>query len=488
MFAQGDEVTEPSFSLIDKGDTGSVYGGQQYLGIPAPTSFVNTYDIIADDAGQYYAKKDDMVIPIDMSMGSTPRDAFKNMEKIKGIDGLVNSAITVASLIAVKRPMGNVATGIGSKFVKPGSSGYTSITAEGTKTVVPKIANEITPFGKGVLGITGGVGVLTGSQSLIDSAEQSIRNETQEALDNLTEPNVVNAKVVASEKFNTEVPSKSDIDNKDEEKNKELTTEELFEEYKKQTNPKQFQTKFLDSPNFLRFLKNVSTGLATAPDMATGLATGAAMAAEERFEEEKLSGQASEFDKFLAKEGVKNINKFKDKEPEYAANLSESIFEVETSDAVLKAITDAKKLVQTGDATGLIPLLGEYWNEARRFSGMSIELSTREAAKNFINDIINGNIKELTGESGRTISNLDRQIAGSLVGKIEWSTSKENVLDKLDKAYARAKSRYKLGMTNYESNLTPYTRYNTKPPFELGKSTIPNYSFDGQERTRISMR
>ena len=100
MFAQGDEVTEPSFSVIDKGDTGSVYGGQQYLGIPAPTSFVNTYDIIADDAGQYYAKKDDMVIPIDMSMGLTPRDAFKNMEKIKGIDGLVNSAITVASLIA----------------------------------------------------------------------------------------------------------------------------------------------------------------------------------------------------------------------------------------------------------------------------------------------------------------------------------------------------------------------------------------------------
>ena len=209
---------------------------------------------------------------------------------------------------------------------------------------------------------------------------------------------------------------------------------------------------------------------------------------EERFEEEKLSRQASEFDKFLAKEGVKNINKFKDKEPEYAANLSESIFEVETSDAVLKAITDAKKLVQTGDATGLIPLLGEYWNDARRFAGMSIELSTREAAKNFIDDIINGNIKELTGESGRTISNLDRQIAGSLVGKIEWNTSKENVLDKLDKAYARAKSRYKLGMTNYESNLTPYKRYNIKPPFELGKSTIPNYSFDGQERTRISMR
>ena len=483
MFAQGDEVTEPSFSLIDKGDTGSVYGGQQYLGIPAPTSFVNTYDIIADDAGQYYAKKDDMVIPIDMSMGSTPRDAFKNMEKIKGIDGLANSAINVAALIALKRPIGNVITGVGSKFVKP-----IDFIAGPQGMKVASTLDKITPLGKGTLGLTGGVGVLTGSKSLIDSAEQSIKNETQEALDNLTEPNVVNAKVVANETFNKEVPSKSDIDNKDKEKNEELTTEQLFEEYKKQTNPKQFQTKFLDSPNFLRFLKNVSAGLATAPDMATGLATGAAMAAEERFEEEKLAGQVSEFDKFLAKEGVKNINKFKDKEPEYAANLSESIFEVETSDAVLKAITDAKKLVQTGDATGLIPVLGEYWNEARRFTGMSIELSTREAAKNFINDIINGNIKELTGESGRTISNLDRQIAGSLVGKIEWSTSKENVLDKLDKAYARAKSRYKLGMTNYESNLTPYTRYNTKPPFELGKSTIPNYSFDGQERTRISMR
>ena len=165
----------------------------------------------------------------------------------------------------------------------------------------------------------------------------------------------------------------------------------------------------------------------------------------------------------------------------------ESIFEVETSDAVLKAINEAKKLVQTGDATGLSPLFVEYLNQSRRFFGQDVKLSTRELAKNYINDIINGNIKELTGESGRTISNLDRQIAGSLVGKIEWSSSKENVIDKLDKAYARAKSRYKLGLTNYESNLEPYKRYEVDPPFSLGKPTIQSSSSDQQERIRIPL-
>jgi len=197
----------------------------------------------------------------------------------------------------------------------------------------------------------------------------------------------------------------------------------------------------------------------------------------------------SDFQEFLAKEEIKNINRFQDNSARYAKDLSESIFEVETSDAVLRAITEAKKLVQTGDATGFGPLFTEYFNEARRFFGADIKLSTREAAKNYINDIINGNIKELTGESGRTISNLDRQIAGSLVGKIEWDSSKENVLDKLDKAYARAQSRYKLGMTNYEASLKPYAKYNTTPPFDLGKSISDSGQGDTREkRIRLTIK
>ena len=220
-----------------------------------------------------------------------------------------------------------------------------------------------------------------------------------------------------------------------------------------------------------------------------GIAEGSALTAIEQKEAEKPK-DASDFQEFLAKEEIKNLNKFQDNSAKYAKDLSESIFEVETSDGVLKAITEAKKLVQTGDATGIGPLFREYFNEARRFAfGASIPLSTREAAKNYINDIINGNIKELTGESGRTISNLDRQIAGSLVGKIEWNSSKENVLDKLDKAYARAQSRYKLGITNYEASLKPYAKYNTTPPFDLGKSISDSGQGDTQEkRIRLTIK
>ncbi len=223
--------------------------------------------------------------------------------------------------------------------------------------------------------------------------------------------------------------------------------------------------------------------------IGAGIAEGSALTAIEQKEAEQATGEISEFQEFLAKEEIKNINKFQDNQAEYAGDLSKSIFEVETSDGVLKAITEAKKLVETGDATGLTPLIGEYFNETRRFFGQDVKLSTREAAKNYINDIINGNIKELTGESGRTISNLERQIAGSLVGKIEWNSSKENVLDKLDKAYTRAKSRYKLGMTNYEASLKPYAKYNTTPPFDLGKSISDSGQQDTQEeRIRLTIK
>ena len=253
--------------------------------------------------------------------------------------------------------------------------------------------------------------------------------------------------------------------------------------------PEQKQASIFQSKNFSDLIRNIGIKMVETGQIGAGIAEGSALTALEQKEAEQATGEISEFEEFLAKEEIKNINKFQDNQAKYAKDLSESIFEVETSDGVLKAITEAKKLVQTGDATGIGPLFREYLNEAGRFFGADIELSTREAAKNYINDIINGNIKELTGESGRTISNLDRQIAGSLVGKIEWNSSKENVLDKLDKAYARAQSRYKLGMTNYEASLKPYAKYNTTPPFDLGRSVSDSGQQDAQEeRIRLTIK
>jgi len=253
--------------------------------------------------------------------------------------------------------------------------------------------------------------------------------------------------------------------------------------------PEQKQATIFQSKNFSDLIRNIGIKMVETGQIGAGIAEGSALTALEQKEAEQATGEISEFQEFLAKEEIKNINKFQDNQAKYAGDLSKSIFEVETSDGVLKAITEAKKLVETGDATGLTPLIGEYFNETLRFFGQDVKLSTREAAKNYINDIINGNIKELTGESGRTISNLDRQIAGSLVGKIEWNSSKENVLDKLDKAYTRAKSRYKLGMTNYEASLKPYAKYNTRPPFDLGKSISDSGQQDTQEeRIRLTIK
>ena len=272
---------------------------------------------------------------------------------------------------------------------------------------------------------------------------------------------------------------------------KDVTVVDEEEETPKEA-PQVRQQRLLDNPNFSRLIQNIGIGMIETGDIGGGIAQGSAqtskdiMAFEDAVKEASL--QPNEFNKWLTKEEIKNVNKFKEKEADYASALSEAMFEVDTSDAVLKAITDSRKLVATGDATGLMPLLGEYMNEAGRFFGADIELSTREAAKNFINDIINGNIKELTGESGRTISNLDRQIAKNLVGAIEWRSSKENVLDKLGKAYARSKSRYDSGMKNYQARLLPYEKRGITPPYQLGISNQDVSSENETQKKRVRLK
>ena len=178
---------------------------------------------------------------------------------------------------------------------------------------------------------------------------------------------------------------------------------------------------------------------------------------------------------------------FRTKQAEYETDLSNAAFEYDTSDAVIKAIKDAATLVRTGDVTGLSPLIGEYYRKAIAFlPGKDPELTTREVAKNLINDIINGNIKELTGESGRTISNLDRQVAANLIGAIDWKADQATVLQKLELAEERARKKKENSYKNYLAARKPFENAGYKVPsrFDILSQQIQPEG----ERIRLQLR
>ena len=275
----------------------------------------------------------------------------------------------------------------------------------------------------------------------------------------------------------------------------EEVAEEVAEEITSEEAPKRNFAQFTRSPDFLRFVRNIGKGLVTTGQIGQGIALGSAGAAEEKYAEEVAlrSAQAAaaaktgDLTEKMFMEQFKSKEEFLNKQNEYSTALSKTVFEVETSDAVLGALAEAERLVRTGDVTGLSPLFQEYFNKALRQFGQDVPLSAREAAKNILEDIKNGEIKAILGESGRTISNLDRQIAGNLIGEINFKADKETVLDKIKLARRRANDRFTNAQSNYDAALQPYTRFGVKAPFRIGTPMVKSVD-DSGERVRLYIK
>jgi hypothetical protein len=505
MFQEGGEAT-PNFTLVDPGRSitkeemtgfgAGIGGGRDPLAATLMSAKkTELMDIVADETGQFYGKQGDSLIPIDMSMGRNPREALLNMEKSSGFDNLINTALTAGSLALLRRPVGAGVSGVGKMFYKPSATDF-AVTPGGVATAVTA-ADKITGLGKATLGAAALGTTLAAGEGLKDAA--------------ITTPDEIAAGLEEIEsskpkESSTEVAAKITDDKIVEVKNSEVTTEDptgaqdetdvLVESEVEE--PKTFQTTIFQNPNFVRLIRNLSAGLATSESMAEGLAKGAASAAAERaaeeqafaereFEMEKLGAQATaDLEKELLKKQLDMGKDFRTKQAEYETDLSNASFEYETSDLVIAGIKRARKLVETGKATGIGPIAGEYGRRALAFTGADIPLTIREQAKSEINDIINGNIKDLTGESGRTISNLDRKVAANLVGDIDFFADKQTVLKKLSLAESRARNRRENAYNNYLAAKKPFENVGYKIPSRfdvLAQQTQPD-----EQRVRLQLR
>ena len=219
------------------------------------------------------------------------------------------------------------------------------------------------------------------------------------------------------------------------------TTEETVTETKPEVVPAgDFQRagNVFSNPNFVRFVANLSKGLATSEDMASGLAKGAALAAEERglreLEQQKLA-QEIELERIeaLGELGMKPTDaaKIRDTNKE----LTEQIKLFQKSQNNVKQVDEVISIVESGGATGLSGLAGKLITEAATALGKGpkdwANVDARTRADAILKVLQQENIREILGESGRTISNLDREVIKDVFGNITFRTSPAEILKKL---------------------------------------------------------
>lgn len=203
---------------------------------------------------------------------------------------------------------------------------------------------------------------------------------------------------------------------------------------------------FFGSDRFLDFIRNVGGELTRTGQMGTGLSLGASKAAEERAARELMAEQEEkEFASKLrlaraeaALEGTgfmdpTDANKIVDQENALADNIQS----FEKSRSTLSNLNKVIGILDEGGATGLKGFFGEATDmiEAaiKSDTGKSFEdLEPRTRANSLLKVLRQANVREILGESGKTISNLDRQIVEEVFGDIKFGTPVAVSIKKLE--------------------------------------------------------
>ena len=194
-----------------------------------------------------------------------------------------------------------------------------------------------------------------------------------------------------------------------------------------------------NNQNFIRYVANLSKGLAKAGSLGEGIALGSAMAAEERglrdLEREKLDQEV------LLKaieSGGSAILKPTDaaKISEENKDLTANIKLFQKSQNNVKSVDEVINIVKAGGATGFNGLKNKLITQAMTFIKGGPKkwenIDPRSRADAILLVLQQENIREILGESGRTISNLDRDIIKDVFGNITIFTSEAEIIKKLN--------------------------------------------------------
>ena len=143
-----------------------------------------------------------------------------------------------------------------------------------------------------------------------------------------------------------------------------------------------------------------------------------------------LAAQALQADKFKSIE-TSDAERNRKVNQEILSNIND----FERTEKNLSRLQYATSLVGKG-ATGLSGLFGKVWTQAlalinKRQNIDFDELDARTQADAILNALRQQDIQKLLGESGRTISNLDREIVAEIFGSITVTSTPAEIKEKL---------------------------------------------------------
>ena len=207
------------------------------------------------------------------------------------------------------------------------------------------------------------------------------------------------------------------------------------------------QPGFFGSDRFLDFIRNVGGELTRTGQFGTGLSLGASKAAEERAARELMAEQeerdfASKLRLARAEAALEgggfmdpsDAGKIVDQENALADNIQS----FEKSRNTLSNLNKVIGILDEGGATGLRGFFGEATDMiqaaiSKDNNGKSFdELEPRTRANSLLKVLRQANVREILGESGKTISNLDRQIVEEVFGDIKLTTPVAVSIKKLE--------------------------------------------------------
>ena len=204
---------------------------------------------------------------------------------------------------------------------------------------------------------------------------------------------------------------------------------------------------FFGSDNFLNFIRNVGGELTRTGDMAQGLSSGAAKAAEERAGRELLADQEErkykrEIELAVAKaeatSGSDLIMKpkdIRDLNTDLKTNMSDLEGGVAATGFVDLAIETLKEAIENGESVGgFFGAMKGFQDNVLAFVGKerSFEDQSAQTKINKLVEVVRQkNLQAILGESGRTISDKDRAIILKVFGDLNMTEDASITLGKL---------------------------------------------------------
>jgi hypothetical protein len=233
------------------------------------------------------------------------------------------------------------------------------------------------------------------------------------------------------------------------------------------------QGSFFSSPDWNGFLRNLGLGLSGSADLASGLVKGTALGSQEKALREAEALKAAQEEKLARIEaGAKDEIDLKDRktifdvEQKMNSSLREynnAIAAQELVDSVIGFASGTQSIATFAAKIGAT--VADITNAITGNIKDVTQLSDTKRAQIALDILTNRNIKEILGESGRTISNIDRDIASRIVGNLTMkkiqsvaelkqrlNDNKQSIVEKRNEAQRNIKSSVNF-LNKYNPNL-----------------------------------